>query len=60
MNIPSEETRAVSNKIKDDITPLEIEWRKLIVKHREDELVLRGKKFRYASNENYKSLYNTF
>ena len=54
------DSQKVQNKIKDDITPLEIEWRKLIVKHREDELVLRGKKFRYASNENHKSLYNTF
>jgi len=55
------DSQKVQNKIKDDITPLEIEWRKLIVKHREDELVLRGKKFRMQNElDNWLNKYDDF
>merc|ERR1712131_391123 len=59
--IRSEKIESLKEDIKHDITPLEIEWRKLIVKHREDELVLRGKKFRMQNElDNWLNKYDDF
>ena len=53
--------KKVQNKIVEEIKPTEIEWRKQIIKHRETELVLRGKKFRMQNElDNWLNKYDDF
>ena len=55
------ESQKVQNQTIDQIRPLELEWKKLITKHREEELVVRGKKFRMETElDNWTNKYDDF
>ena len=55
------ESQKLQNHTIDQIRPLEVEWKKLITKHREEELVVRGKKFRMETElDNWTNKYDDF
>ena len=55
------ESQKTQNQTIDEIRPLEIEWKKRITKHREEELVVRGKKFRMETElDNWTNKYDDF
>jgi len=55
------ESQKVQNQTIDQTRPLELEWKKLITKHREEELVVRGKKFRMETElDNWTNKYDDF